>query len=353
MRYKIYTKTEKGWDAMLYAISHAKNSILFEMYTFVDNTSDSHDFIEVLGQKASLGVSIKIIIDSLGSSEFTIDSLKKLKNAGVEIFIFKTLFRHTHRKILIIDERIAYIGGINITKFYKKWDDLQIKIEGKVIKYIIRSFARVYKNCGGKDKFVLKYDKVLRIQKGKIWFFEHFPLRDSFRLNKYYHDKIDNAREKILITTPYFMPNHWLIKALKKASERGVKVEIIMPRITAHPKIANIPNYFYMHKLNKYGIKFFLTKEMNHSKIMLVYGQEGILGSQNIDILSFDLNMESGVFFTDLNLIEELYQVVENWKKYSIPYSPKMRDTHLFDHFLDFLSFAFEYIVRFFNKLTA
>ena len=80
---------------------------------------------------------------------------------------------------------------------------------------------------------------------------------------------------------------------------------------------------------------------MNHSKIMLVDGQEGILGSQNIDILSFDLNMESGVFFTDLNLIEELYQVVENWKKYSIPYSPKMRDTHLFDHFLDFFIFCF------------
>ena len=111
------------------------------------------------------------------------------------------------------------------------------------------------------------------------------------------------------------MPNHWVVKALKKASKRGVKVEIILPRIATHPKIANVPNYFYMHKLYKHGIKFFLTEKMNHSKIMLVDGEEGILGSQNVDIISFDFNMESGVFFTDLNLIKELEEVIENWKK--------------------------------------
>ncbi|HEV7423916.1 MAG TPA: phosphatidylserine/phosphatidylglycerophosphate/cardiolipin synthase family protein [Candidatus Paceibacterota bacterium] len=353
MRYKIYTKTEKAWDAMLTAISRAKSSILFEMYTFVDNTADSHDFIEILRQKASAGVSIKIIIDSFGSSEFTDSSLKKLKDAGAEIFIFRELFRHTHRKILVIDERVAYIGGINITKFYKKWDDLQIKIEGKVVKYAIRSFVRAYKYYGGKDPLVLKYDKDLRASKGKVSFFEHSPLRDAFRLSEYYSDKIEFAKEKILIVTPYFMANHWLIKGLKKAAKRGVKVEIIMPRIADHPKIANIPNYFYMHKLHKHDITFFLTREMLHSKMMLIDGREGILGSQNIDILSFNLNAESGIFFTDLNLISELDHIAEAWKKDSIVYSPKMRSTHVFDHFLQFCFSAFEHAVKLFNKLTA
>jgi cardiolipin synthase A/B len=354
MRYKLYTKTEKAWDAMLHAISHAKTSILFEMYIFVDDTSDSHDFIEILSQKALSGVKIKLIFDSFGS-EVSDASVKKLREAGVELFFYKTLFRTTHRKILIIDEHTAFIGGINIKKFFKKWDDLAIRIEGKVVKRILKSFAHVYKDCGGKDEDILKYDneKILPLQKGKIWFFEHYPPRNSFRLKKYYRDKIESAKEKILISTPYFMPNHWVIKALKKAVKRGVKVEIIMPRFATNPEITNIPNYFYIHKLYKHGVEFFLTKEMNHSKIMLIDGQEGILGSHNIDILSFDFNMESGVFFTEPDLIKELNQVIEDWKKDSVSYSPKMRSTHLLDNFYEFCFSVFEYAVKIFNKLTA
>jgi cardiolipin synthase len=149
------------------------------------------------------------------------------------------------------------------------------------------------------------------------------------------------------------MPNHWLVKALKEATKRGVKVEIVIPKEAVHPKIANVANYFYMHKLYKHGIEFFLTREMLHSKLMLVDDKEGILGSQNIDIISFDLNIESGIFFTDLELISELEHVVQNWKKDSISYSPKMRSTHLLDHFYEFCFSTFEQVVKFFNKLTA
>ncbi|MEK7071934.1 MAG: phospholipase D-like domain-containing protein, partial [Patescibacteria group bacterium] len=134
-----------------------------------------------------------------------------------------------------------------------------------------------------------------------------------------------------------------------------VEVEIIMPRFALHPVATNIPNYFYMHKLYKHGVKFFLTKGMNHSKIMLVDGHEGILGSQNVDILSFDFNMESGVFFTDPGLIRELYQITEDWKKDSVIYSPQMREkylNYLLDHFLNFSFNFFEQAVKYFNKLT-
>lgn len=352
MRYKIYTKTEKAWDSMCQALNKAKSSIFFEMYTFLDDTEDTHDFVDILREKALGGVNVKVIVDSFGSSGLTEQSLNKLKNAGVEVFFFRTLFRHTHRKLIIIDERVAYVGGMNITKFYKKWDDLQIKIEGKVVHYMIRSFARIYKDCGGKDMLVLKYDKDINIQKGKVWFFEHSPLKESFRLKKYYKDKIYGAKEKILIITPYFMPNRWLVKALKKALKRGVRVEIIMPKFAENPKIANIANYFYMNKLHKHGVIFFLTKEMLHSKMMLIDGYEGILGSQNVDILSFELNIESGIFFTEPSLVKELEEVAENWKIGSVFYSPQMRNTHLLDHFLEFCFTTFEHAVRGYNKFT-
>ncbi len=353
VRYKIYTKTEMAWDAMFSAIRQAKSSIFLEMYIFADDTADTHDFVEILSQKALSGLKVKVIFDAFGS-EVTNDSVKKLKDAGVELFFFRTLFRTNHRKILVIDEEISFVGGANIYKFFKRWDDLMVKLDGKVVTFILRSFARVYKSLGGKDPFVLKYDKELGASKskGKVWFFEHFPPKNSFRLHKYYRDKIDFAKEKIMITTPYFMPNRWLVKALKKASKRGVEVEILIPRYALHPKASNIPNYFYIHKLYKHGIKFFLTKEMNHSKIMLVDGREGILGSQNMDILSFDFDMESGVFFSEPSLIKELSSVIEEWKRDSVTYHPKMRDTHLLDHFLEFCFGSFEYAVKIFNRLT-
>ncbi len=339
---------------MLSAIEKARSSIFFEMYIFEDDTSDTHDFIEVLERKAAEGVKVKIVFDDFGSNVSTV-SVKKLKEAGAEVFFFKTLFRSTHRKILIVDERIAFVGGVNVKRFFKKWDDLLIRMEGRILPYVLRSFARMYKSRGGKDEVVLRHDreeKGVKMSKGKVWFFEHFPPRNSFRLHKYYRDKIENAREKIMIASPYLMPNRWLIRALKKARKRGVEVEFLVPRFATNPKVTNIPNYFYMHKLHKHGIKFFLTKEMNHAKLMLVDGREGIVGSQNLDILSFDFDQESGVFFTDPNLVKEVSEIVEGWKKGAVLYHPNMRSVPYFDHFLDFCFSFFEYAVKAFNRLT-
>jgi cardiolipin synthase len=350
MRYKIYTNTERAWDAMLESIHQAKNSIFLEMYIFSDNTKESHDFVEVLSAKASLGVSVKIILNS--GMNLSDVAVKKLKNSGVEVFFFNKLLRYTHRKALVIDERVAFIGGMNIDKFFSKWHDLQLRVEGKIVSHVMRSFARLYKKVGGHDPLVLKHDKLKLIQKGKVFFFEHFRHTGSFRLSKYYKDKFESAQEKILIVTPYFMPNRWIIKAIKRAAQRGVTVEIVMPKKTTNPKIANLPNYLYMNKLYPYGVRFFLTNEMLHSKIMLVDGKKGILGSQNIDVFSFELNMESGIFFEDQKLIDNLYAVVENWKSDSVMFTPKMRHNYFLDQLVDFTLSAFEYMLKLFNFFT-
>src|SRR3989338_1128369 len=279
MRYKVYSKTEKAWDAMLEALKEARSSILLEMYIFVDDTEDTHDFINILTSKSKQGVKVKIVLDSYGSN-ISKESLKRLKDAGVELLFYTRLFRVSHRKSLIIDKKIAFIGGVNIKKYFKKWDDLFIKVDGKVVKYILRSYARMYKNCGGRDMLVLHHIKKLSSKKKNIEYYDNYPPGHSHRLRRYYKDKIKSANESILLVTPYFMPNHWLRKALIKSAKMGVRIEIIMPRIATHPKISNIANYFYMEKFRKYGIKSYLTKEMIHSKLMLNDGKEGVLGSQ-------------------------------------------------------------------------
>lgn len=357
MRYKLYTKTEKAWDAMFSSIQKAKSSILLEMYIFSDDTAESHDFMNILCEKARMGLKVKLVLNSFKSlNVISSQSITDLRNAGAEVLFFKNLLRYTHRKILIIDEKIAFLGGINIYKFFKKWQDLQIKMEGKVVKHVLQSFARIYKFSGGNDQFVLKHEKELKTPKGKVRFIEHLPPKNSFRMGKFYKDKIKSARKKILIVTPYLMPNGWMMRGLKNALKRDVEVEIIMPRFTSNPKVANVPNYIYMHKLWKHGAKIFLTKEMTHSKMMIVDEEEGILGSQNIDLLSFDFNMESGISFEDPSMISELQNIILEWKKDAVLYSPEMRSilihNYFSDNLLDFSFNVFEKILKVFNRFT-
>ncbi|MCF7834109.1 MAG: phosphatidylserine/phosphatidylglycerophosphate/cardiolipin synthase family protein [Candidatus Pacebacteria bacterium] len=352
MRYKLYTKTEKAWDAMFHTIKRARHSIFLEMYIFSDDTN--YDFINLLKQKSQEGVRVKMILNSFKSISFlTPATLEKLQSAGVEILFFKDLLRYTHRKILIVDKKIAFVGGINIYNFFKKWDDLQIKLDGRIVTRILSSFAKVYRLSSGKDVDVLKYEKEhYKDNKGKFGFIEHIPPKDSFTLSKYYKDKIEFAKKSILITTPYFMPRGWIRRSLIRASKRGVKIDFIIPQDATSPKLANLPNYLYMRKLHKYGINFFLVGDMVHSKMMLVDGVEGILGSQNIDILSFDFNMESGIFFSDKKIMKELTDIAEVWKSNSVMYETSMGNHILFDYFLDICFSLFEYIIRAFNRFT-
>ncbi|KKQ88143.1 MAG: hypothetical protein UT12_C0027G0008 [Candidatus Curtissbacteria bacterium GW2011_GWC2_38_9] len=130
----------------------------------------------------------------------------KLKELGITLNSIFDRFESFGERINQRIESEEYLSLVR--KTFKKWDDLLIRIEGKVVRRILESFARVYKDCGGKDEFVLKYGEAVPVRKGKIWFFEHYPPRQSFRLKKYYSDKIESAKKKILIITPYFMPNH-------------------------------------------------------------------------------------------------------------------------------------------------
>src|SRR3989338_2506019 len=143
MRYKFYTTSEKAWDAMIEAIAGAKRSIFIEMYIFVDNT-DQHNFFKILEAKARMGVKVKIIIDSFGSNELSQNTIVKLKNSGAELLFFNYWLKHTHKKILVVDESTAFLGGVNIHKLFQKWIDLQVSFTGPIVKSVIRSFAKSF-----------------------------------------------------------------------------------------------------------------------------------------------------------------------------------------------------------------
>lgn len=330
MNYKFYTNSMKSWKAMYEAASLAERSIYLEMYIMNDDMKE-FNFLELLKQKAKTGVKISVILDSFGSNDLNKNTILELKKVGIELFFISSLLHRTHRKILIIDENIAFVGGVNFHQSASAWNDLVIKVKGKIVSLIIRSFAKTYAKCGGKDVFILKNRNNNPILKRMhFWLIDHFPALGKNKLKKIYETNINKAEKSIILVTPYFMPKRWMIALLHQAVLRGVRVEILVPRFTDYEMIDRI-NYFFMHRASKLGINFYLEKEMNHAKVMIVDSKEGMVGSHNLDFLSFDYNSEVGIFFNDLKAVQKLSVIYEEWKKESalfdhITYKPKYID---------------------------
>ncbi len=335
MRYKLYTTSKKAWDAMIDTIDRAKKSIYLEMYIFLDDNEKNHAFIGKLKQKARESVRVVIVVDNFGSKILKNGTAQALAESGVEIIFFSHWLRCIHRKILIVDEKSAFIGGVNIGKRFKNWSDLQLELRGgKIVKKILKSFAYSYAMAGGKNPKILKYRKKEFSGKFKFWLLEHFPAKNIHTLKNHYVEKITSAKKSILIATPYLIPPRWLISLLDNAARRGVEVEMLVPKTTDHHQIIDPLNYHYMYKLHFLGIKSYLSRTMNHSKLLIIDGEEGLLGSQNIDLFSFQLNSEVGVFFREKKLLRELEQVVEKWKRNSTKFEPRKYKMKISDYII-------------------
>jgi len=333
MRYRLFTTSLKAWDAMLSAIKEAKKSIYLESYIFSDDTQESHDFIGCLEKKAEDGLRVIVVVDAYGSKALKNKIEKINQRSKIEFLFFSHWLRHIHRKVLLVDEKIAFIGGVNIGRRFRHWNDLQLKLSGKIVQRLLKSFAYTYEMANGKNPAVLAYRQKKSTKKIKFWLVEHWPIKNIYSLKKHYIEKINSAQENILIATPYFTPPRWLISLLDNAVRRGVSVEILIPQ-KVDWKIMDLLNYRFMSNLHLLGIKFFISPTMNHSKLLIIDQKEALVGSQNIDLFSFSLNSEVGVFFSNKKLLRELLAVVALWKKQSSHFHPQRHKLSLADYFI-------------------
>lgn len=166
----------------------------------------------------------------------------------------------------------------------------------------MKSFAKSYTEAGGKDPLIVDTKNKISLEKVNAWVVEHSPFRNIFNLRRIYQKHLNSAQKRIILVTPYFTPKRWLRALLHQAVLRGVTVEVLVPAHTDHAIINRI-NYFYMHHLAQLGIKFYLESQMNHAKVMIIDTDEGLVGSQNLDVLSFEFNSEIGVFFQDKEVV--------------------------------------------------
>jgi cardiolipin synthase len=325
MKYRLYTTSQTAWDSMFRTMAAAQKSIYIEMYTFLGDTQKTHDFLSLLKGRARAGVEVVVVADIFGSRALRNAVVEELREAGVEFLYFSRWFRRTHRKILVIDGRIAFTGGVNIVEETRHWLDLQIKLEGRIVRPLLKSFAYAYEMAGGRKESILQFYRQPLVQKIKSWITDNWPhTAKIYYLNNYYKKKIIEAKRSIIMVTPYLLPPTWLIGALDDACRRGVKVDILIPNNT-DIKPVNKVNFLNACRLSEWGVKFYLMPIMNHAKIMLIDGEEGVIGSQNMDVMSFNWNIEAGVFFRQKNLVADLGRIVEQWKKASVEFSALQR----------------------------
>jgi len=312
---------------MYRAILSADKSIYWELYIFVDDEAGK-PFFDLLEKKAQAGLDVKLIVDYWGSFGLSHKRITSLKKTGVDVKLFserklryrgiwKRFITINHRKILIVDEEIGFIGGVNIQSNMEDWLDIQVELKGKAVRSLLRSFAKQYIICGGDKKQVkhlLKYK--FRVKSDKLDFIYDDANQKRSKMRKKYTEALLRARERIILFSPYYFPDKKFIYALWKARKRGVKIDLLIP-FRSDVKVANYAIYGWFSLLKKMGVKVHLSSGMMHGKGMIVDGSEAIVGSSNLDQTSFYDNYEAGVQIKDKRLIRDLKSIVQDWIKKS------------------------------------
>lgn len=309
---------------MFARMEKATKSIHIEMYIFTADTQRTHDFINLLKRKALEGVQVILIFDVFGSISLSNSIVKELRDAGAEVRFFRHIFHRTHKKILLIDAQRAFLGGVNITEHARDWKDLQVEVSGTIVQYIFRSFKRTYKLTGGKLKPHSPHiDKTKIKEKVKLWMLENMPVLGRRVLKQYYLQKLNHVKHNITFVSPYFIPSRWMLGAMRNALSRGVKITVLIPANTDF-KLADNINKYYAGMVSRFGVDVLYTPGMNHAKAALIDDDEGLVGSGNIDELSFNIDNEIGIFFKDKAFVSALQKIVNEWAATGVPYDKKI-----------------------------
>lgn len=330
--YEIYSTTKEAWDAMYQAISAAEKSVYWELYIFEDDEV-GQKFYLLLQEKVKQGVDVKIIIDYLGSFGVSRKRVQELRVAGIDILLFnevrsklrgwwRRLWTRTHRKILIIDEKIGFLGGVNIQKEMADWSDINIRIEGKVVRSMLRAFARSYRIAGGPKKNVrrlLKYSTRLKhvFEDIELVYDEAHPTRSKAK--KMYIEALTRARERVILFSPYYFPDKKFLEALWDARKRGVRVDLLIP-FRSDVRLATFAAYAWFSVMKRHGIHIHLHKKMMHGKGVIVDDEWAMVGSSNIDQGSFYDNYEANVKIKDKLTVHNLKRTVQGWLDASIDF---------------------------------
>jgi len=337
--YNFFNSSVSAWDAMYQAILSAQKSIYWEVYGLADDVAGGR-FVDLLCEKASQGLDIKLILDGVGSINLSGRAEAKMRLSGIKIIwhnrvnfdfpkiFLKRLFQRNHRKILVIDKKIIFVGGVNVLAQALDWYDLHLRVESEeAARKLLKYFAKSYIRCGGKKEEVIN---LLRPERNifcddeeHLKFIMHSPahnIRHPFYLRRFYWSALRSAKETFNLVTPYYVPDTRFLQLLSKAVKRGVKTNILLPWRPDHRFMQWVAHAFYEFT-SKTGASIYFLKKMNHAKAFSVDNSLGMVGSVNLTPRSFFINHEICAYFKDKNMVSDLNNIFESWRNEAVPLS--------------------------------
>ena len=332
--------------ALFEAIRGARHHVHLEYFNF-RNDSIANALFDLLAQKAAEGVKVRALFDAFGNwsnnQPLKKKHLEDIRRRGIEIVKFDPItfpwFNHAahrdHRKIVVIDGKIGYTGGMNIADYYIKglpkigeWHDIHVRIDGDAVRYLQGIFLTMWnretgQHVGGPEYFPDTPQLPDSIAE-EIMIVDRTPRETPRSISRAYAASIRSADSLIRIVNPYFVPTKSIQEALKHALKKGTEVEIMVPSVSDVPFTPEAA-FYILHKLMKRGAKVYLFNGgFHHSKVMMVDGSFCTVGTANLNSRSLRYDYETNAFIFDPETTAELTGMFEHDKGRSTLLTPEV-----------------------------
>lgn len=282
--------------------------------------------VEILAEKAAQGVDVRVLYDDLGSiSTYSKKDAKKLREMGIHCHTFNPLYAikgtlnyRDHRKMLVIDGRVAYSGGINLAdeyineyEKYGHWKDIGFRLTGQAVMNYVFMFEEFWcafcdKNDELPERHELQPVRIPEQKDGYVISYYDSPLRIDSISNDLYIDLLSQAVDYAWFYTPYLMLGDGLMEAFVRAAERGVDVRILMPGIPDKKIIFRMSHSYYQELLDA-GVKIYEYQPgFVHAKACIFDDRICTVGTVNLDYRSLFLHFENNSLFYESQIIQEL-----------------------------------------------
>lgn len=330
------------FPSMLEAIRDAERTI--DLVTFVYWTGEiAVEFAEALSARAQAGVRVRIILDAFGSAPMNPELIEMMVNAGVQVERFRPMIRwkmwksdhRTHRKILVVDERVGFSGGVGIAEEWQgdarnpqEWRETHFRVEGPAVLGLRAAFLTDWRDCGHplNDSDIEtgtppgSGDVEVAVIDGSA----QIGLNDAERVLE---AMVVGATQRILIQTPYLNPVPEMTELLGAAARRGVSIDIVIPGPHVDKRIADVVAEEHAAELLGHGIRVWRYQPtMMHVKAVLTDGVIALVGSVNVNRRSAEKDEEVGMLILDRDIVEMLETHFREDVAKCVPANPSLTD---------------------------
>ena len=328
---RIYTDGVQKFQALIREIEQAERYIHLQYY-IIKNDELWKKLEEVLTRKARQGVEVRVLFDSMGCRTMHHKDWERLERAGIMTAEFfpaafgKLQLRvnyRNHRKIVVIDGRIGFVGGFNIGREYISrdekfgyWRDTHLCIEGAAVTTLAVRFVLDWNYAARENLFLedalFQLPQYVRNGHDPVQIISSGPDSRTKTIHDHYLNMIHSAKDHIYLQTPYFIPDDSILDALRIASRSGIDVRIMVPCKPDHPFVY-WATYSYLGEMVETGAKCYVYNNgFLHAKTLCVDGMVGSVGTANMDIRSFELNFEVNAVIYSERTVQRLEKAFEN-----------------------------------------